>query len=120
MEQARNRDWVLSRVVVQQPAKGLRRRGQTYVVEWRDVEGLTQREETQGATHLIAALNEMRAADAANMIHDLPPERRIPVVAALAHERLAHVPEELPEEDQVEIFEHPDSERSEERREGKK
>ena len=112
MEQARNRDWVLSRVAVQEPAKGLRRRGQTYVVEWRDVEGLTQREETQGATHLIAALNEMRPADAANMIHDLPPERRIAVVAALDDERLADVLEELPEEDQVEIFEHLDSERA--------
>ena len=31
MEQARNRDWVLSRVAVQEPAKGLRRRGQTHV-----------------------------------------------------------------------------------------
>ena len=72
MEQARNRDWVLSRVAVQEPTKGLRRRGQTHVVEWRDVEGLTRREESQGATHLIAALNEMRPADAANMIHDLP------------------------------------------------
>ena len=43
MEQARNRDWVLSRVAVQEPGKGLRRRGQTHVVEWRDVDGLTRR-----------------------------------------------------------------------------
>ncbi|NYD40971.1 magnesium transporter MgtE N-terminal domain-containing protein [Nocardioides panaciterrulae] len=112
MEQARNRDWVLSRVAVQEPAKGLRRRGQTHVAEWRDVEGLTRREETQGATHLIAALNEMRPADAANMIHDLPVERRTAVVAALDDERLADVLEELPEEDQVEILEHLDSERA--------
>jgi flagellar motility protein MotE (MotC chaperone)/sporulation protein YlmC with PRC-barrel domain len=112
MEQARNRDWVLSRVALQEPAKALRRRGQTYVCEWRDVEGLTQRDETQGATHLIAALNEMRPADAANMIHDLPPERRRAVVAALDDERLADVLEELPEEDQVEILEHLDSERA--------
>jgi flagellar motility protein MotE (MotC chaperone)/sporulation protein YlmC with PRC-barrel domain len=112
MEQARNRDWVLSRVAVQEPAKGLRRRGQTHVVEWRDVEGLTQREDAQGATHLIAALNEMRPADAASMIHDLPPERRSAVVAALDDERLADVLEELPEEDQVEILEHLDSERA--------
>ena len=47
MEQARNRDWVLSRVAIQEPAKGLRRRGQTHVVEWRDVEGLTRREEAR-------------------------------------------------------------------------
>ncbi|MET0525116.1 MAG: CBS domain-containing protein [Nocardioides sp.] len=112
MEQARNRDWVLSRVAVQEPAKGLRRRGQTHVVEWRDVVGLTSREESQGATHLIAALNEMRPQDAANMIHDLPQERRAAVVAALDDERLADVLEELPEEDQVEILEHLDSERA--------
>jgi flagellar motility protein MotE (MotC chaperone)/sporulation protein YlmC with PRC-barrel domain len=112
MEQARNRDWVLSRVAVQEPTKGLRRRGQTHVVEWRDVEGLTRGEEAQGATHLIAALNEMRPADAANMIHDLPAERRSAVVAALDDERLADVLEELPEEDQVEILEHLDNERA--------
>ncbi|MDO9497810.1 MAG: CBS domain-containing protein [Nocardioides sp.] len=112
MEQARNRDWVLSRVAVQEPAKGLRRRGQTHVVEWRDVTGLVGREEAQGATHLIAALNEMRPADAASMIHDLPFERRAAVVAALDDERLADVLEELPEEDQVQILEALDSERA--------
>ncbi|HEX3932375.1 MAG TPA: CBS domain-containing protein [Nocardioides sp.] len=117
MEQVRSRDWVLSRVAVQEPGKGLRRkslrrRGQTYVVEWRDVVGLVGREPTQGATHLIAALNEMRPADAANMIHDLPPERRSAVVAALDDERLADVLEELPDEDQVEILEHLDIERA--------
>jgi Mg/Co/Ni transporter MgtE len=112
MEQVRTRDWVLSRVAVQEPGKGLRRRGQTHVVEWRDVVGLVGREPTQGATHLIAALNELRAADAANVLHDLPPERRAAVVAALDDERLADVLEELPDEDQVEILEHLDSERA--------
>ena len=57
------------------------------------MEGLVGREETQGATHLIAALNDMKPADAANMIHDLPPERRTAVVAALDDERLADVHE---------------------------
>jgi flagellar motility protein MotE (MotC chaperone) len=112
MEQARNRDWVLSRVAVQEPGSRFRRRGQTHVVEWRDVEGLVGREETQGATHLIAALNDMKPAAAANMLHDLPFERRAAVVAALDDERLADVLEELPEEDQVEILEHLDSERA--------
>jgi flagellar motility protein MotE (MotC chaperone)/sporulation protein YlmC with PRC-barrel domain len=117
MEQVRTRDWVLSRVAVQEPGKGLRRkslgrRGQTHVVEWRDVVGLVGRQPTQGATHLIAALNEMRAADAASVLHDLPPERRAAVVAALDDERLADVLEELPDEDQVEILEHLDIERA--------
>ncbi len=112
MEQGRTRDWVLSRVAVQEPGKGLRRRGQTHVVEWHDVVGLAAREATQGATHLIAALNEMRPADAASVIHDLPPERRTAVVAAMDDERLADVLEELPDEDQVEILGHLDSERA--------
>jgi Mg/Co/Ni transporter MgtE len=112
MEQARTRDWVISRVAVQEPGKALRRRGQTHVVEWRDVVGLTDREPAQGATHLIAALNEMRPADAASVIHDLPVERRAAVVAALDDERLADVLEELPDEDQVEILGHLDSERA--------
>ena len=113
MEQGRTRDWVLSRVAVQEPAKALRRRGQTHVVEWRDVQGLTRPGgDTQGATALLHALNEMRPADAATMIHDLPLERRTAVVAALDDERLADVLEELPEEDQVAILERLDSERA--------
>ena len=40
MEQARTRDWVLSRVALSEGAKGFRRRAQTHVVEWDDVEGL--------------------------------------------------------------------------------
>ncbi|HYH35002.1 MAG TPA: PRC-barrel domain-containing protein, partial [Nocardioides sp.] len=112
MEQARNRDWVLSRVAVQEPGSTFRRRGQTHVVEWGEVEGLTRREASQGATHLIAQLAEMKPADAANVIHDLPVERRTAVVAAMDDERLADVLEELPEEDQVEILSHLDSERA--------
>jgi len=98
MEQARNRDWVVSRVAVQEPAKALRRRGQTHVVEWSEVTGLARPEPTQGATRLLHALNELRPADAASVIHDLPPERRSAVVAALTDERLADVLEELADE----------------------
>ena len=112
MEQARTRDWVLSRVAVQEPGSTFRRRGQTHVVEWRDVDGLTRREHTQGATLLIAQLAEMKPADAANFLHDLPAERRSAVVAAMDDERLADVLEELPAEDQVEIVGNLDAERA--------
>ncbi|MCZ4497695.1 MAG: MgtE intracellular region [Marmoricola sp.] len=112
MEQARTRDWVLSRVALQEPSKGFRRRGQTHVVEWDDVQGLHHRSPNQGATHLIASLADLKPADAANVIHALTPERRIEVVAAMDDERLAEVIEELPEEDQVEILEHLTHERA--------
>ncbi|GEB12667.1 magnesium transporter MgtE N-terminal domain-containing protein [Pimelobacter simplex] len=112
MEPARTRDWVLSRVAVREPSKGFRRRGQSHVVEWRDVTGLTRSDDRQGATHLVAALNEMRPADAASILHDLPPERRTAVALALDDERLADVLEELPDDDQVEILKGLDSERA--------
>ncbi|MDP9824148.1 magnesium transporter MgtE N-terminal domain-containing protein [Nocardioides massiliensis] len=104
LEQTRTRDWVLSRVAVTEPGKRFRRHGQTHVVDWRDVEGLLRTEEGQGAIHLVATLNEMRPADAATVIHDLPAKRRGEVVAALDDERLAAVLEELSDEDQVEIM----------------
>jgi CBS domain-containing protein/sporulation protein YlmC with PRC-barrel domain len=104
MEQARNRDWVLSRVAVQEPGKGLRRRGQSHVVAWDEVTGLTRREDSQGATQLLHALNEMRPADAASVLHDLPQDRQLAVVAAIDDERLADVLEEMSEEDQVQIL----------------
>ncbi|HEX4977854.1 MAG TPA: CBS domain-containing protein [Nocardioides sp.] len=112
LEQQRNRDWVISRVAIQEGSKRFGRRGQTHVVEWRDVEGLSAPEEAQGATHLLAAMEEMRAADLANVLHDLPPKRRGEIAAALADERLADVLEELPEEDQVEILGNLESERA--------
>ncbi len=112
MEQARTRDWLVSRVAVREPSRSFRRRGQTYIVDWRDVEGLTRRQDTQPATQLIAAISEMRPADAAHVIHDLPEERRSAVVAAMDDERLADVLEEMPDEDQVQIVERLSSQRA--------
>lgn len=112
MEPARTRDWVLSRVAVREPSKGFRRRGQTHVVEWRDVVGLTRSDDRQGATHLVAALNEMRPADAASILHDLPADRRTAVALALDDERLADILEEMPDTDQVEILKGLEAERA--------
>ncbi|QYJ02488.1 CBS domain-containing protein [Nocardioides panacisoli] len=112
LERARTRDWVVSRVAIREPGKGLRRRGQTHLADWDEVSGLAEPDERQGATHLVAALNEMRPADAASILHDLPVERRTAAALTLDDERLADVLEELPEEDQVQILEHLDDERA--------
>jgi CBS domain-containing protein len=116
IEQERNRDWVISRVAVQEGSRrrargGFGRRGQTHVVEWRDIVGFDT-PQSQGATHLLAALQEMKPADLATVIHDLPPKRRGEIAAALDDERLADVLEELPDEDQVEILRQLDEERA--------
>jgi Mg/Co/Ni transporter MgtE len=112
MEQARNRDWVISRVAIQEGSKRFGRKGQTHTLDWRDVDGFQVHEEGQGARHLLAAFEQMRPADLANVIHDLPAKRRGEIAAALDDERLADVLEELPEEDQVEILGNLDAERA--------
>ena len=49
-------------------------------------------------------LEDMRPADLANVLQDMPDARRNEVAAALDDERLADVLGELPEHDQVEIL----------------
>jgi flagellar motility protein MotE (MotC chaperone)/sporulation protein YlmC with PRC-barrel domain len=112
MERTKTRDWVIAKVALQEGSKRFGRKGQTHVEDWNDIEGFSAPEEGQGATHLLAALEEMRPADLANVIHDLPAKRRGEIASALDDERLADVLEELPEEDQVEILGVLDSERA--------
>jgi Mg/Co/Ni transporter MgtE len=112
MEQTRTRDWLVTKVAIRKPAKRFGRRGQTLVVDVDAVTGISLPEHDQGATHLLATFESMRAADLASVLHDLPPKRRAEVAAALADERLADVLEELPEEDQVEILRGLDVERA--------
>jgi Mg/Co/Ni transporter MgtE len=104
MEQQRSRDWQLTRVFVRRPGKGLRRRGEAFVVDWDAVTGFSLAEEGQGAANLLATFEKMNVADLATVLHDLSPKRRIEVASALDDERLADVLEELPEDDQVEIL----------------
>ncbi|MET0819861.1 MAG: CBS domain-containing protein [Aeromicrobium sp.] len=104
MEQDPRRDWYISTLAVQAAGKRFGRRGPQQVLEWDEVKGLTGAETTQGATHLLATMDEMRAADVANALRDLPPKRRMEVVSELDDERLADVLEELPERYQIEIL----------------
>ena len=108
--QERSRDWVVSKVFVRRATthRGLggrlRRRGETMVVDTDMVTGLSIAETGQGAANLLATFEALKAADLADVIHDLSPKRRAEVAAALDDEKLADVLEELPEDDQVEIL----------------
>lgn len=105
MEPSRTREWRLSRAYVRRIKPGrLRRRGEAFVVGIDQLEDLGIVEQRQGAANLLAAFEELKAADLAEVINELAPKRRLEVVSALDDERLADVLEELPEEDQVEIL----------------
>src|SRR5512142_1311691 len=104
MEQTRTRDWLIAKVAVRKGGHGLRRRGQVLTLDWDEVTGFSLVQEQQGAANLLAALDQLRPVDLAQVLHDLSAKRRAEVAAALDDERLADVLEELPEDDQVEIL----------------
>jgi Mg/Co/Ni transporter MgtE len=106
IEQQRNRDWELAKVFVRKGgSRGrLRRRGETMLLGYEEVSGLAGSHPDQGATLLAASLEEMKAADIADLLHDLSGKRRLELAAALDDDRLADVLEELPDDDQVQIL----------------
>jgi Mg/Co/Ni transporter MgtE len=104
MDADRTGEWSLSRVAVREFTGRLTRRGHLNQLEWGEVSGLAGEPETQGTAGLLAVLDNMRAADLANVLQDLSESRRVEVAAALDDERLADVLEELPEHDQLEII----------------
>ncbi len=113
MEPSRTREWRLSRAYVRRIRPGrLRRRGEAFVVDIDQLGDLGIVEQRQGAANLLAAIEELKAADLAEVIHELAPKRRLEVAAALDDERLADVLEELPEDAQVEILSELASERA--------
>ncbi|MFW5472242.1 magnesium transporter MgtE N-terminal domain-containing protein [Knoellia sp. CPCC 206450] len=110
LEQNHARSWSLTRVFVRRASARSslsrlgRRRGETFVVPIEDVTGLRDNADVQSAARLLEHYEDLKPADLAEAIHDLPAKRRAEVAAALADEQLADVLEELPEEEQVEII----------------
>jgi Mg/Co/Ni transporter MgtE len=112
IEQRKARDWHLSRAYVRRVRPGrLRRRGEAFVVPISDLD-LGVVEQRQGAANLLAAIEELKAPDLADVIHQLAPKRRLEVAWALDDVRLADVLEELPEDDQVAILSQMENERA--------
>jgi len=103
IRQERTRDWTVERIFVRKGGSGFRRRGETVIVEWDAVAGLTLPDPEQGVVSLLATVEKLRAADLANVLQELTPKRRLELAAALDDEKLADVLEELPEDDRVEI-----------------
>ncbi|GAA4675319.1 magnesium transporter MgtE N-terminal domain-containing protein [Gordonia humi] len=107
IERNRNRDWMVSRVAVRATRKGLRRRGDTLIIEWRHVVGMSRLELArvgQGVERALAQFEKMRPADVANALRELPNKRRNEIAAALDNERLADILQEMPTDDQSEVL----------------
>jgi Mg/Co/Ni transporter MgtE len=112
MELHRSTEWLVTRVAVREHTGRLARRGHVFQADYGRVRGLIGPTDTQGTSNLLALLDQMRPADMANALQDLPDARRNEVAAALSDRKLADVLEELPEHDQVEILARLDRERA--------
>ncbi len=112
MEQNRSNEWLVTRVAVREHTGRLARRGHVYQAEYERIRNLFGPTDTQGTSNLLALLEQMRPADMANALQDLPDARRNEVAAAMSDRTLADVLEELPEHDQVEILVRLDRERA--------
>lgn len=108
IERTRTRDWQVSRLAVRrQRSSRLGRRGAMHVVRFEHVRDLTDpalSEGEQAATELLLRYAEMRPADVAHELRDLPTKRRYEVAVALDDERLADVVQELSPDDQTELM----------------
>lgn len=111
IEQRASRDWFVTQLFIRE-GHGLRRKGQTRIVDWSAVEGLSVAPGEQGAATLLASLDGLSAPDLAHAIQQMTPARRLDIVRELNDERLADVLEELPEDEQVEIMQSLEAERA--------
>ncbi|GAA1619368.1 MULTISPECIES: magnesium transporter MgtE N-terminal domain-containing protein [Brevibacterium] len=118
IEQQVNRDWEVTRLFVRRVQErssafsAFRRRGETMQISWTDADHPADSAHDQEATQLIAAYQDTKPADLADVLFEMTPERRLQVARALDDERLADVIEELPDETQVELLSALDTERA--------
>jgi CBS domain-containing protein len=113
IEQSRTGDWEITRAAIRVGGAGrLARRGHLRQVDWDEVTGFATVEEQQGTDNLMSVLADMRPADVASTLRDMPAKRRGEVALAFDDDRLADVLEELPADDQVQILGILDDERA--------
>ena len=99
-------DWEVSQLFARKPKTSPSpfAKGPTAFVTWGEVREAQVKGQAQSAEQLIAAYSELKPADLATTLLDLPAQRRNEVAEELPDDRLADVLEEMPEAQQVEIL----------------
>lgn len=108
IERQRTRDWLVSRLAVRERrARGrLGRRGPVSIHPWSRIRGLDDDAigtPEHGAESLVERYADLRPADVAHALRELPEVRRLEVARTLDDERLADILQELPHDEQTEI-----------------
>ncbi|ALE92804.1 magnesium transporter [Arthrobacter alpinus] len=115
MDQQRNGDWLITKLFVRRGTSTSRlrglRRGHTLLIDWAEAHP-DDDADPQGATHFVAAHEDLKPADFADALQEMSDKRRVEVASELQDERLADIMSELPEEDQVHLLSALDNERA--------
>ncbi|PPF83314.1 magnesium transporter [Subtercola sp. Z020] len=106
IEQSGPGEWSVSQLFLRRPKTSASPfgKGPTVFATWSEVRELGQTGESQSAEQLIATYADMKPADLATTLMDLPQLRMLEVAGELPDARLADVLEEMPESEQVEIM----------------
>ncbi|MEZ3159727.1 CBS domain-containing protein [Microbacterium sp. BWT-B31] len=106
IERSRIGDWDIGQLFLRRPKTSASpfAKGPTTFAAWADVR-TSAPGEAQSAEQLVATYSDLKPADLANTLLDLPEDRLIEVAEELPDDRLADALEEMPEEEQVHILE---------------
>ncbi|MCR2784462.1 MULTISPECIES: CBS domain-containing protein [unclassified Microbacterium] len=112
----RNRigEWDVSQLFLRRPKTSASpfAKGPTTFASWAEVREDQTPGEAQSAEQLVATYSELKPADLANTLLDLPEERLFEVAEELPDDRLADALEEMPEDEQMHILERLGDERA--------
>lgn len=114
IERSRIGEWAISQLFLRKPKTSASpfAKGATTYANWAEVQQQHVPGEAQSAEQLVASMSELRPADLANTLLDLPQQRMLEVATELSDDRLADALEEMAEDDQVHILERLDDERA--------
>lgn len=104
MDLVQGRDWLVTKLFVRKGGRGIRRRGETLIIDWDQSEGMAEDGSDQGVESLLSSFADLDPADVAAALRDLPPKRQLEVARGLDDDRLADVLEELPDSDQIKVL----------------
>lgn len=107
IERSRLGEWDVGQLFLRRPRTSASpfAKGPTTFASWADVREEQTPGQAQSAEQLVATFSDLKAADLANTLLDLPEERLLEVAEELPDDRLADALEEMPEDEQVHILE---------------
>ncbi|WP_040164990.1 magnesium transporter MgtE N-terminal domain-containing protein [Microbacterium gorillae] len=114
IERNRIGEWAVGQLFLRKPKTSASpfAKGPTTFATWQQVTEQHTPGQAQSAEHLVASYSELKPADLANTMLDLPELRMMEVAEELPDERLADVLEEMPEDEQMHILEQLGDERA--------